>query len=152
MSSPKKEEKTNKSLFVYTALIFFGALCMILISLMSQGNLNKSEISHQTTGSISEKAANLSEENMLLREDNISLQERLETAEGDVTQLQTENSALKDSIHNYDILLSASAYCGVQNYETATELLLKINLEALSDDAKLLYDNILNQINHAKGE
>lgn len=148
----KSSDKNNKSLFLYTALIFCGALVMILISFFSQDNFNKSEIAHQSTGSISEKAADLSEENMLLREDNLSLQEKLETSESERGEFEAENSALKDSISNYDILLSANSYCGIGNYKAATEMLLKINLDSLSDDAKILYDSILNQINKEREE
>ena len=141
----KKDE--NNSLFLYTALIFVVALVIILVAFFGQSNFKKGQISHQTAGSIAEKSASLSEENLLLREDNLDLSEKLEEEQSANAQLETENSSLKDAMNNYDILLSANGYRLAENYEKAAEMLSKINLNSLSGDAKILYDEIFNEIN-----
>ena len=141
----KKDE--NKSLFLYTALIFIVALVIILVAFFGQSNFKKSQISHQTAGSITEKSASLSEENLLLREDNLDLSEKLEQEQGEKSQLEAENSSLKDAMNNYDILLSANGYLSAENYKMAAQMLAKINLNSLSSDAKILYDEIFNEIN-----
>ena len=122
----------NKSLFLYTALIFFVAVILIILSFFGQTNLQKKqpkveENTEQTqaVSGITEKAAILSEENKNLKAENKELIEK-----------QAAN----------DLLLSANGYFTLGNNAKALEMLNAVNYDELSVDQKLIYDNIKNNI------
>lgn len=129
-------KNNNKSMFLYTALIFVVAILLIVLSIFGQTNLQKSqpeveqtlEPSKQLGNSISEKAAVLSEENMVLLEENKSL--------------KSENEKLKEQSKNVDLLMSANGYMSMNNKEKAAEQLAKVNVELLTEDQKILYNQI----------
>ena len=129
-------KNNNKSMFLYTALIFVVAILLIVLSIFGQTNLQKSqpeveqtlEPSKQLGNSISEKAAVLSEENMVLIEENKSL--------------KSENEKLKEQSKNVDLLMSANGYMSMNNKEKAAEQLAKVNVELLTEDQKILYNQI----------
>ncbi|MDY3030202.1 MAG: hypothetical protein SOS24_00380 [Clostridia bacterium] len=129
-------KNNNKSMFLYTALIFVVAILLIVLSIFGQTNLQKSqpeveqtlEPSKQLGNSISEKAAVLSEENMVLLEENKSL--------------KSENEKLKEQSKNVDLLMSANGYMSMNNKEKAAEQLAKVNAELLTEDQKILYNQI----------
>ena len=120
----------NKSMFLYTALIFIVAVLLIIFSFLGQTNMQKNQPqvseSPDKEMSISEKASILSEENIQLKSDNESL-----------TQKQSQN----------DLLLSANGYFTLGNNSMALETLDKVNYNDLSSDQKIIYDNIKNNIN-----
>ena len=129
-------KNNNKSMFLYTALIFVVAILLIVLSIFGQTNLQKSqpeveqtlEPSKQLGNSISEKAAVLSEENMVLLEENKSL--------------KSENEKLKEQSKNVDLLMSANGYMSMNDKEKAAEQLAKVNVELLTEDQKILYNQI----------
>lgn len=129
-------KNNNKSMFLYTALIFVVAILLIVLSIFGQTNLQKSqpeveqtlEPSKQLGNSISEKAAVLSEENMVLIEENKSL--------------KSENEKLKEQSKNVELLMSANGYMSMNNKEKAAEQLEKVNVELLTEDQKILYNQI----------
>lgn len=140
------EKNDNKSLFLYTALIFFVAIILIILSFFGQTNLKKNQpVIEQNTdqmqalSGISEKAAVLSEENKVLLEQNIALTEENET-------LKAENQALLKKQNTNDILLSANGYYTLGNNEKALELLKTINYDELSADQKMIYDKLNNNL------
>ena len=129
----------NKSLFLYTALIFFVAVILIVLSFFGQTNLEKNqpkveENTEQTqaVSGITEKAAVLSEENKNLLEEN--------------NKLKAENQELLKKQTTNDLLLSANGYFTLGNNNKALELLNAINYDELSVDQKIIYDNIKNNI------
>lgn len=136
----------NKSLFLYTALIFFVAIVLIILSFFGQTNLKKNqpEIEQNTEQSqavsgITEKAAILSEENKVLLEQNKTL-----TAENEA--LKAENEALVKKQNTNDILLSSYGYYTLGNNEKALELLKAVNYAELSSDQKMIYDKLNNNL------
>ncbi|MBQ8300602.1 MAG: hypothetical protein IJX57_01365 [Clostridia bacterium] len=136
----------NKSLFMYTALIFFVAVVLIILSFFGQTNLQKNqpEIEQnkeqtQTVSGITEKAAILSEENKVLLEQNKALTTENET-------LQAENEALVKKQNTNDILLSSYGYYTLGNNAKALELLKTVNYEELSADQKIIYDKLNNNL------
>lgn len=129
----------NKSLFIYTALIFFVAVVLIILSFFGQTNLQKSQPKveenteqTQSVSGITERAAILSEENKNLLEEN----NKLKAENQELMQKQTEN----------DILLSANGYFSLGDNAKALEMLMAINYDELSSDQKIIYDNIKNNI------
>lgn len=129
----------NKSLFLYTALIFFVAIVLIILSFFGQTNLQKKqpkveENTEQTqaVSGITEKAAILSEENKNLLEEN--------------NKLKAENKELIEKQAANDLLLSANGYFTLGNNAKALEMLNAVNYDELSVDQKLIYDNIKTNI------
>ena len=129
----------NKSLFLYTALIFFVAVVLIILSFFGQTNLQKKqpkveENTEQTqaVSGITEKAAILSEENKNLLEEN--------------NKLKAENKELIEKQTANDLLLSENGYFTLGNNAKALEMLNAVNYDELSVDQKLIYDNIKNNI------
>ena len=127
----------NKSMFLYTALIFIVAVLLIIFSFLGQTNMQKNQPqvseSPDKEMSISEKASILSEENTVLLENNKNLKSDNES----LTQKQSQN----------DLLLSANGYFTLGNNSMALETLDKVNYNDLSSDQKIIYDNIKNNIN-----
>lgn len=125
----------NKSLFLYTALIFFVAVILIILAFFGQTNLQKnqppisSEIPVQTPVSIPEKAAVVSEENSKLIQEVSALKSELETANTELT--------------NSKILLEAYDAKLQNNAEALNLILSSLNYEQLSDEQKAVYDKLL---------
>lgn len=134
----------NKSLFVYTALIFIVAVLLIILSFFGQTNLKNSqpvteESTEQAPTSITEKAAVLSEENKNLLEEN-------NTIKAENEQLKAENDALVQKQATNDLLLSANGYYSLENGKKALEILNTIDYDTLSVDQQIIYYNIINNL------
>ncbi len=142
----------NKSLFIYTALIFFVAVILIILSFFGQTKLNKSQPKieeseqNQTLSGIAEKTAVLSEENKNLIEENYEIKEENENLKELNTALQSENEALLKKQSQNDLLLSANGYYSLDNYLKALEILKQINYDELTGDQKIIYDTLNNNL------
>lgn len=136
-------KNNNKSLFLYTGLIFVVAVLLILLSFFGQMNLQKNqpkteeteEVTQTNTG-ITERAAVLSEENKNLLEEN--------------TQLKKENDELLEKIVQNDILLAANGYYTLGANDKALERLLAVDYESLSSDQQMIYDAIKEGLDAAE--
>ena len=129
----------NKSLFLYTSLIFIVAVLLIILSFFGQTNMKKNMTQVDTEAAnsgITERAAVLSEENKNLLEEN--------------NKLKAENQELTKKITTNDILLSANGYFSLGNNDKALEMLLAVNYDDLSVDQKIIYDNIKTAIDNAE--
>lgn len=141
----KENKGDNKSMFLYTALIFFVAVILIMVSFFGQNNMQNKQpdidtVSEDTSLSgISEKAAVLSEENRKLLEVNKDLSEQ-------VKGLTEQNSSMTEQINTNNLLLSANGYFTLGNDTKAIEILDSINYSSLTDDQKILYNTIKNNI------
>ena len=135
----------NKSMFLYTALIFIVAVLLIIFSFLGQTNMQKNQPqvseSPDKEMSISEKASILSvENNSNLKKENQELSE-------ENIQLKSDNESLVQKQSQNDLLLSANGYFTLGNNSMALETLDKVNYNDLSSDQKIIYDNIKNNIN-----
>ncbi len=134
-------KNNNRSMFLYTALIFVVAIVLIIISFFGQANLEKSQPQVEQTlrpagqldNSISQRAAVLSEENMVLLEENQGLKE--------------ENEKLKEQIKNTELLTSAANFMAADNKDGAAQELSKINQELLSEAEKTLFASVQAFVN-----
>ena len=137
-----ENKNNNKSLFLYTSLIFIVAVLLIILSFFGQTNLKKSqpeinETTEETQQSgISERASVLSEENKTLLEEN--------------TQLKSEKKELEEKQTENDLLLAANGYFQAGDNAKALELLLTVNYENLTSDQKIIYDNVKNGLDSAE--
>lgn len=124
----------NKSLFLYTALIFFVAVILIILAFFGQTNVQKnqppisSEIPVQTPTSITERTSVVSEENAKL------IQE--------VSGLKAELDKTETELANSDLLLSAYDAKLQNDADTLASILGSINYEQLTDNQKAVYDKL----------
>lgn len=141
----------NKSLFLYTALIFIVAVLLILLSFFGQTNMEKSQPQLNNEDSkplfgISEKAAFLSEENTALIAENTELKSEIDELKADMEKVKTAYDVMSEKQITNDLLLSANAYYTMDNHEKAKEIINKITYDELSSDQKIIYDNINNSL------
>ena len=125
----------NKSLFLYTGLIFFVAVVLIILSFFGQTNLKKNQPKvdePSPDAGITERTAVLSEENKNLIEEN--------------KQLKSQNEGLIEKQAQNDILLSAYGYMSLGNSAKAGEMLAAVNYETLTGDQKIIYDAVKSNI------
>lgn len=135
MTDNNKNKNNNKSMFVYTALIFFVAVILIILSFFGQTNMKKNQPKIddvQQGSSITERASVLSEENTALITENKNLLSQID-------ELEKINSV-------NELLLSANGYLSVENIQAAEQILEDINYDELSADQKILYNEIKNNL------
>lgn len=137
----------NKSLLLYTSLIFIVAIIMIIVSFFAQTHLDQSKVSEIDTEKVdlSNKAAQVSEENMQLVELNKSLKDTNAALVTENEGLKAENEALQKEIKAYDDLLLVSEKLLGGNKRAARTLLENIFTEDLSKKQKDLYDTLVKK-------
>ena len=142
------KKNDNKSLVLYTSLIFAAAIIMIVISFFAQRHLEQLKVSETEAENVtlSSKAALVSEENMQLVElnkalktTNTQLTEENQTLTGEKEQLSKEVSKYKELIDVYNHIIK-----GQKN--TAKNLLKEIFTEDLSQDQKDIYDFLAKEL------
>lgn len=137
----------NKSLIIYTSLIFAAAILMIVISFFAQKHLDDARISETEAENVtlSNKAASVSEENMQLVElnknlkaENAALTQANEALTAERDALLKESAAYKDLSRVYELLLEGKT-------KAATNMLSGIYTEDLSPDQKEIYDYLVKK-------
>ena len=132
-------QNNNKSLFLYTALIFIVAILLILIAFFGDANLEKSmnsalqtaepTVTQKAEASISERAAIISQENQKLMEENL--------------KLKTEGESAKKQLEVYTTLTKAIAEKDSGNVDTAKEIIAGLDAESLDELQKSLYNKVI---------
>lgn len=139
----------NKSLFLYTGLIFLVALIIILISMFGQNSFKRKQtlaVSAPSGWGISEKAALISEENLKLEEENRQLKADLAERDTKIETLTAENASQSEIIKNYNILLNCYSLYRDRKYEDAKQLFLTVNAALLPTEVQGLYNELLEKI------
>ena len=140
MKNEKKKE--NRSIYIYTALIFAVALVLIILTAFSQPRVNKlgkraEEFKPEATESVTtdeiakyaNMAASLDTENK---------------------ELNSEISEKNKQIQIYEFLLTANAQVSDGQFVEAEEMLTQIDATTLSDNQMILYNEITTKINEGK--
>ena len=140
MKNEKKKE--NRSIYIYTALIFAVALVLIILTAFSQPRVNKlgkraEEFKPEATESVTtdeiakyaNMAASLDTENK---------------------ELNSEISEKNKQIQVYEFLLTANAQVSDGQFVEAEEMLTQIDATTLSDNQMILYNEITTKINEGK--
>lgn len=142
-------KNNNKSLFLYTSLIFIVAILLIIIAFFGQTNVQKNqpvieieETAQPLNNGIAERASVLSEENRILLEEKTNLEEELRSKNAIISGIENENFNLSEKIRINDLLLQANGYATVGNFEKASESLNKVAYEDLSYDQQIIYNNV----------
>lgn len=152
-----KNKNDNKSLFLYTSLIFIVAILLIILAFFGQTNMEKNqpEIEAAITeteqpmsnSGIAERASVLSEENRILLEEKTKLEEEVRQKNAIISGMENERFNLNEKIKINDLLLQANGYMNTGNFEKAAEALDSIDYNSLSSDQKIIYDNVKNKLN-----
>ena len=101
------KKSDNKSLIMYTSLIFVAAIIMIVISFFAQQHLEQLRVSETEAENVtlSNKAAQVSEENMQLVELNKALKDANTKLTDENQTLTTEREALLKEKSGYNALI-----------------------------------------------
>ena len=140
MKNEKKKE--NRSIYIYTALIFAVALVLIILTAFSQPRVNKlgkraEEFKPEATESVTtdeiakyaNMAASLDTENK---------------------ELNSEISEKNKQIQVYEFLLTANAQVSDGQFVEAEEMLTQIDATTLTENQTILYNEITEIINEGK--
>jgi len=129
----------NKSLFLYTALIFIVAILLILIAFFGDANLEKSmnsalqtaepTVTQKADATIPERAAIISQENQKLMEEN--------------QKLKTESESAKKQLEIYASLTKALTEKEAGNVDGAKEIIAGLDAESLDELQKSLYNKVI---------
>lgn len=127
----------NKSLFLYTGLIFLVALIIIILTFFGQDRILKqtNEQIKTATSSITERASILSDENMQLTERVLSLEKEL----SEETQ---SNESYKKKETEYENIFECSSLILSGDIENAKIIFDRIDVSLLSEKAMLMYERI----------
>ena len=138
------KSNNNKSLFLYTGLIFFVAIIMIIIAFFAQNNMEKNQPIKESVSSIEEKTSRLSEDNRLLLEQNQSLQETNKMLTQQISTMQGRIDKLSSETENNDLLLEIYICIYEGNKTKASELIKTIDTESLTEK-QLTFYNVLEK-------
>lgn len=142
------KKNDNKSLVLYTSLIFAAAIIMIVISFFAQRHLEQLKVSETEAENVtlSSKAALVSEENMQL----VELNKTLKTTNTELTEqnqtITAQNEQLSKEVSMYKKLVSVYD-CIIKGQKTkANNLLKEIYTEDLSPEQKDIYDFLVKEL------
>lgn len=137
------EHKTNKSLFLYTSLIFLVALLMIVVSFFGQSHLESIRETEQKAKNLTEKTSMLSDQNLYLTEQVTTLSKEIEEKDALIASSQTavEEATLREE--NLNNTLAAYVKMKEKEKSKAKEYISLVNPDLLSHDGKWLYDEVI---------
>ena len=144
------EKKDNKSLFLYTALIFIAAIVIVVISFFSQINLEKKHneyIGDQAANSITEKTAQLSEENMVLLETTKNLNQQNSQLTEEKNELVGKNTALEESNRSSEQLYKIFNLINKKDLDTAKQQLEEVDAADFSGEKLVFYNYLKDKLN-----
>ena len=137
----------NKSLLIYTSLIFFVAIIMIIVSFFAQTHLDQTKVSELDLEKVtlSNKAAQVSEENMQLVELNKSLKDTNTELLSENSELKERTASMQKELDAYTALLQVSEKLLGGNKRAARSLLENIYTEDLTQKQKEIYDTLVKK-------
>ncbi len=133
-------KKGNKSLFLYTALIFVVSIIMILIAFVGQENIQNMQPEDSSGMTITEKVNKLSEDNRILLEERISLTRKNEALTARFEIISKQNEIM-------DNLLKIEALLEEKKIDEAKLIYDTIDPTVLEETQKLHYDRITLKFN-----
>lgn len=149
----KTNNKQNRSMFLYTALIFVVALLLIILAFFGQTNLsNLRKTTNEITSSETAIPESATETHLPLPTEKLPInnQDELAKLSNTISTLDAENKDLKSKIDIYDNLIAACNYINVGNTAEAQRLTDSIEADKLTEDQKTLYNYIIKTINEGK--
>ena len=137
----KDNNKQNRSMFLYTALIFAVALILIIIAFFGQKNIR-----------------GLRDRTNITKAEQTSAETQTSAPESDdlaimanaLAETQNENESLKTRLDADEKLLAANAKAAAGNSDEAEQLLGELSADGLTDEQRVLYDQINEKIKNGK--
>lgn len=141
------KKSDNKSLIMYTSLIFVAAIIMIVVSFFAQQHLEQLRVSETEAENVtlSNKAAQVSEENMQLVELNKALKDANKVLTDTNAALTNERDALLKETEAYKALVEVYEKLVDGKKSSARKLLTEIYTEDLSAAQKEMYDFLVKE-------
>ena len=135
------KKKEDRSMYLYTALIFVVALLLILIAFFSQSNISRlgNRANEFNTASPASELTNTP----------VPTDEFAKIANM-ASELDTKNKALTAQVEIYDKLLLANAYVYSEEYEQAETVINTVDAGSLSENQNILYEQIKEKKNERK--
>lgn len=137
------EHKNNKSLFLYTSLIFLVALLMIVVSFFGQSHLESIRETEQKAKNLTEKTSMLSDQNLYLTEQVSTLSKEIEEKDALLISSQAAVDEAKIREENLNNTLAAYVKMKEKKKSKAKEYISLVNPDLLSHDGKWLYDEVI---------
>ena len=143
------EKTENKSLILYTSLIFIAAIAMIIVSFFAEKHFEEQDVSEVKAQNVnlSNKAAIISEENMQLVEMNRTLKETNKSLVEQNTTLGAEKDALIKEKAGFEALIEVYEKLLDGKEKAARTLLEGIYTEDLTLEQKEIYDALVKKTN-----
>ena len=137
----------NRSLFLYTSLIFIVAIIMVIVSFFAQTHLDQTAVGEVDSEKVdlSNKAARVSEENMQLVELNKSLKDSNLALSEENAKLKESVEAMQKEIEAYKALTLVSEKLLGGNKNAARTLLENIFTQDLTPEQKEIYDTLVKK-------
>lgn len=141
------KKSNDRSLILYTSMIFLVAIVMIIVSFFAQTHFDRSKVTEEDAEkvSLSNKAAQVSEENMQLVELNKNLKESNEALKNEIEELKIENEQLVAQKDAANALNEAAEKLLRGNMQSARTILQNIYADNLSDKQKAFYDMLIKK-------
>lgn len=143
------DKKRDKSLFLYTALIFIAAIVIVVISFFSQINLEKKHneyIGEQSANSITEKTAQLSEENMVLLETTKNLNQQNSQLLQDNKALTDRNTVLESDKRSSEELYKIFMLINKKNIDSAKQLFEAVDASGFTGEKLNFYEYLKEKL------
>jgi hypothetical protein len=153
MENDKKTSKENRTLYIYTGLIFLVAVVLIIIAFFGQEKLAKEQpVQPEQTASagITEKAAVLSEENRLLLGQVNTLKDEIIKITEEKDQLQESVKTHEEQKENTEKLISCYEFCIKGEFKQAEALYETLDINYITENLKPFYDDIGKKIRERK--
>ena len=150
-------KKENKSLFLYTSLIFIVSILMILIAFAGQNHIRKVQPETDASGnSLTNKVNTLSEQNAKLTNENAALNQKIMELENTNTanqqiiddylnQINSLTNSVETLTHDNNILnsfIKIETLLDEKNYREARNIYNSIDPTHLNEEQKIYYDKI----------
>ena len=144
-------KKDGKFFFGYSILLFSVAFVLILFSSFSGLRYQEAqdEKNQQYQGAqksvvkLTEKNEQLENDNKIQVDEITKLKEENKKLQKDI---ETEKKTKETVIKNMDALASAQNFYSVRSYNSAREKISQIDRTALSENAKIQYDNLKKKL------
>lgn len=143
----ERKNSQNRSMFLYTALIFAVALLLIIIAFFGQANKEKVDNIVGTTATETATTTPTESASEADTEPAVQFTEEYAKLSNKVIALDAENKALKAKLDLYELLLSANKAISEGDIETAKSVIAEINSDTLTEDQKILFNQITSKIN-----
>lgn len=134
-------QKESRSMYLYTALIFVVALLLILVAFFSQTNISK----------LGNRANEFATATPLVTEPPSAKSEELAKLANMAAELDAENKVLTSQLELSDRLFEANAHVKNAQFTEAEAVISALDETMLTDNQKLLLEEIKIKINEGKG-